>query len=231
MKRFSRLAVLAMVTMLAFASVATAAEGKKKNAGAKKGAKVSAAAQGVADIKLASDLAAYARRAKNPAAMLVAAQIMKNTPVRDAAAKKNGAKAGAAAAKRFVTPETLLAEAKTMAGGNTDLVAMIDTEATLAATRGAANGPQRIYENVLAGRTDVFQIKFIGGEKAQVGVVGDGDADIDLYIYDENDNLIESDADRTSACIAEWTPSWTGTFKVKIKNIGSVRSDYLLVTN
>ena len=32
-------------------------------------------------------------------------------------------------------------------------------------------------------------------------------------------------------CYVSWTPSWTGAFKIKIKNLGNVYNRYVLITN
>lgn len=85
-------------------------------------------------------------------------------------------------------------------------------------------------ECVLANSTDIYEVKFKSGETATVLVIGDGDTDLDLYIYDENDNLIEADLDDSDTMICTWTPKWTGTFTIKIKNLGSVKNYYTMWT-
>lgn len=55
------------------------------------------------------------------------------------------------------------------------------------------------------------------------------ETDLDLYIYDENGNLIDSDIDNTDICVCTWTPRWTGRFKIKIVNRGSVYNNYRLM--
>ena len=164
MKRFRAAAVFVVISVLALATVASAADAKKKNAGAKKGAKITETAQAVADLTLAGKLAAYARKTKSASTMLVAAQIVKNTPVSDKAGpRKKGAKATDAAKKPILTAEGLLAEARTLAAGNADMIAMIDKEASLAATRGAIRGPTTTVENVRGASSDTYTVAFRGG--------------------------------------------------------------------
>jgi hypothetical protein len=98
-------------------------------------------------------------------------------------------------------------------------------------TRGRVNGPSETDECVLANSTDTYRIKFRGGETAEVLVMGDGDTDLDLYVYDENGNLIDKDIDSTDTMLCMWTPKWTGEFIIKIKNLGSVRNYYTMWTN
>ena len=91
------------------------------------------------------------------------------------------------------------------------------------------NGSSRTVERVSANSTDVYNVTFIGGEPAEVFLVGDGDTDLDLFIYDENGNLIDSDTDNTDVCLCEWTPRWTGRFTIKIRNYGSVYNEYTML--
>ncbi len=84
-------------------------------------------------------------------------------------------------------------------------------------------------DTVLANHTDVYTLTFEAGVEARILVIGDGDTDLDLFIYDENGNLIDSDEDDTDRCVASVTPKWTGKFTVKIKNWGDVYNDYRLL--
>ena len=99
------------------------------------------------------------------------------------------------------------------------------------AAPGRVGGEGSADTRVLAHSTDVFHIRFEGGKPAEIVVNGDGDTDLDLYVYDENDNLIVSDTDALDLCIANWTPRWTGTFRVEVKNLGDVYNRYSLRTN
>lgn len=126
-------------------------------------------------------------------------------------------------------PAKLLADAQAMANNDGVLLAMInDVNSNV---RGAVGGPKYHEDNVLAHSTDYYNITFRGGETASVLVSGDGDTDLDLYIYDENGNLIDSDTDYTDDCVCSFTPRWTGTFYIKIKNRGRVYNNYVLITN
>jgi hypothetical protein len=96
---------------------------------------------------------------------------------------------------------------------------------------GGVSGPTRTVEQVKANMTDVYKLSFIAGEQATVDVKGDGDTDLDLYVYDSSDNLITKDEDYTDHCVVKWTPKWTGKFTIKIKNRGGVPNDYVMTTN
>ena len=64
-----------------------------------------------------------------------------------------------------------------------------------------------------------------------VTVIGDGDTDLDLYVYDENGNLIDKDVDYSDDCVVSFVPKWTGVFTIKIMNRGNVYNNYIMRTN
>ncbi len=87
-------------------------------------------------------------------------------------------------------------------------------------------GPTCHTDRVDAGSTDQYTTKFLGGQSAAVTVSGDYDTDLDLYVYDENGNLIGSDEDNTDQCVVRFQPKWTGPFTVRIVNRGRVYNQY-----
>ncbi|WP_173080211.1 hypothetical protein [Fundidesulfovibrio magnetotacticus] len=217
---------------LVLAAPAAMAQDKNPNASEDKTAKVSDEAKRLEALAMAAQLAEYGRANQSAVALLTAAQIMKNTPVTEATKAKTTEGEGKGDAKgkgELDTPEKLLAEAKTLAKGNAKLIEVIEQEMKQGSTRQVVNGPIRILENVKAGYSDIYkEFVFKGNERAGVLVIGDGDADIDLFVYDQNGNLIGKDIDRTSRCLVEWSPRWQGPFTIKIRNLGNVSSNYLM---
>lgn len=126
----------------------------------------------------------------------------------------------------------IIADAKTLADGDQILLAMIDKlEKSKTTSRGAIGGPKYGEYKVAAYGSDKFTIKFWANERATVAVSGDGDTDLDLYVYDENGNLIASDDDYSDDCVVNWTPKWTGQFIIKVVNRGNVYNRYAIGTN
>jgi len=99
------------------------------------------------------------------------------------------------------------------------------------AKAGALPGPKYADDRVGAYRTDTYVVRFEEDESAVVVLRGDGDTDLDLYVYDVNGHLIASDTDGDAIAAVRWTPAWTGRFIIKVVNHGSVYNHYTLETN
>jgi hypothetical protein len=96
---------------------------------------------------------------------------------------------------------------------------------------GAIPGPRENTTRVTARGTDRYEIVFRGGEVTRIVVDGDRTTDLDLYVYDENGNLVAKDDDNTDYCVVSFTPRWTGKFTVRVVNRGSVWNQYKITTN
>jgi hypothetical protein len=93
---------------------------------------------------------------------------------------------------------------------------------------------QQIYARsdvVRAGHTNVYQWTFVGGEWEVLVVSGNGYTDLDLYVYDENGNLIAKDDDNSDDCLVRFIPRWTGRFTIKVVNRGDYANRYTIATN
>ena len=86
-------------------------------------------------------------------------------------------------------------------------------------------------EAAAARETVTYKVFFHGSKTAIVSVTGDGDTDLDLYVYDESGNLVGSDTSPTDRCVVTWIPKWTGQFTIKVVNRGTVLNNYKLRTN
>jgi len=63
-----------------------------------------------------------------------------------------------------------------------------------------------------------------GGKTYSICVdADDADVDFDVFVYDENDNLVEQDTDEDSDALCFITPRWTGPFQVKVLATGTGR--------
>lgn len=124
----------------------------------------------------------------------------------------------------------IIADAAELAEGDTNLLALVENLKTKA-TRGATSNYEVHRDCVSANSTDEYRIQFRGGESAIVVVSGDGDTDLDLYVYDRNGNLVSSDTDFSDDCVAVWNPRYTQTYTIRIKNRGRVANVYRMAVN
>ena len=198
-----------------------------------------AASTEMAAIRTAQELAKYGYEVESASALIEAANILVSTPTQAMDAEFTAGETtetGDKAEKPALTPAKLIADAKELADEDEVLLAMVaKVEKKLAAdaegTRGAVGGPKYDYGTVYARDYAYYDASFIANQLAEVVVSGDGDTDLDLYVYDSNGNLIASDTDFTDDCYVRWYPKWTGRFRIKIVNRGGVYNNYVIATN
>lgn len=187
-------------------------------------------------LRVAAQLSKYGYANKDALSLIQAARLSKKSGFTleerakyEVEEMRPAPEAGKKGGQVSLDPAKLLADAKTMAGDDGVLLALIDDVNNN--VRGAVGGPKYNYSSVNAGGSDMYTMDFRGGELAVVTVIGDGDTDLDLYVYDNNGNLITRDQDYTDDCVVTFVPRWTGTFYIKIVNRGSVYNNYVIRTN
>lgn len=189
-------------------------------------------------LQTAANLAKYGYATYSPTSLIEAARIFGTTKVQDADfenTKVSSATADEKEVKVSFDPKQLLADAKKYAGKDKTVLALakkVEEEiASSGSTRGAVGGAKYGEGRVYGKDYTDYTAKFWANELAEVIVIGDGDNDLDLYIYDANGNLIASDTDYTDQCVCRWVPSWTGAFTIRIVNRGAIYSNYAIATN
>lgn len=183
-------------------------------------------------IKLAAELSKYGYANKSALALIQAAQIAVENNFQEVAAQKDNAEAAQTIGDKkgniTLDPKQLLEDAAVLADGDANLLALIAKASETQSKRAPIGGSSYNSTSVNGNGTDVYTVSFIAGQTAVVTVVGDGDTDLDLYVYDSNGNLIVKDDDYTDNCIVSWTPKWTGKFKIKVVNRGPVYNRYII---
>lgn len=224
MKKFFAFLCLCGLSIAAFAQEEKPASDKK-------------ASPELAALQTAAGLAKYGYENYSATALIEAAKIIAETPVQDLDAQGTPSEEQTVTEKPTrlrLDPDQLLADAQKYAGRDKVVVnyaKQVEKIVKGGGTRGAVGGP-RYGEGRVYGKTYTdYEIKFWASELAEVIVIGDGDNDLDLYIYDQNGNLIASDTDYTDQCVCRWVPAWTGTFRIRIVNRGAIYSDFAIATN
>ena len=134
------------------------------------------------------------------------------------------------AAEAPVTAEAMFAKAKELAADDEALMGVID-DAMAETGRGRIGGAVEWVSRLPAGQTDVWEIPYYGNSYAEIAVVGDGDANLDVALTDENGNVICYDVSWSDKLYCDWTPAWDGYFYVTVQNMGGSRNSYYLLTN
>ena len=189
--------------------------------------------QNMAYLRVSGELAQLAQGSKDAILMLAAARLEAMAATEEVSRDKTS-KGDATQADVESKPEKvdLYALAEQYAGTNEALHALIEDSKASGATK-RKNERSRVHRRpyVLAHDTDIFYVTFNAWEWAEVTVVGDGDTDLDLHVYDENGNLVDSDIGGTDVAYCSWIPIRTATFRIEVKNWGSVYNRYRITTN
>ncbi|MBR6018130.1 MAG: PPC domain-containing protein [Paludibacteraceae bacterium] len=195
-------------------------------------------------LRMAYDLARYGYETESAMALIEAADILVAVPSveMDSVVVEKGSVSATddKADKAPITPAQLLIDAKEFAGDNEHLLALIvDVERKLTAssevTRGAMPGkdaPIEHHDRVLAHDTDVYSLHLTEGKLFEAAIIGDGDTDLELYVYDpEGKQVITEDTYQPIDCYIRFTPAASGIYTLKIVNTGNVYNNYVLLTN
>lgn len=196
----------------------------------------SASTRAVDVVALAADLADHGYSTSSPLSLLTAAELlMQASPT--SLTGKQGTTMPAVTAKSGTAvtfePGAMIAAARSMAGDNTSVTALATQLQNRLASgpKGAVGGPRSTTDRVLSNSTDVWEIRFRGGERGSIRVDGDGDTDLDCYVYNSAGTMVAYDNDMTDYCVLDWYQSSTGNVRLEIRNLGDVYNQYILSTN
>jgi hypothetical protein len=128
------------------------------------------------------------------------------------------------------TADEMFATAMELAGDDEALKGII-SDAAAEGNRGRIGGAVSWLSRLPAGQVDVWEVPFYGNSYVEVAVAGDGDANLDMVITDENGNVICYDVSRSDQVYCDFFPAWDGYFYVTVENTGRSRNSYYLLTN
>jgi hypothetical protein len=81
---------------------------------------------------------------------------------------------------------------------------------------------------VRAQGTDVYSHYFRAGEVVSIGVRGDGDTDLDLYVTSPSNRLVAQDDDDTDLCLIRFRAPEEGIYTIRVVNRGLVSNVYTI---
>ncbi len=169
-------------------------------------------------------VADYARRTKDPAAMLTAARMLAEVPV-----------SGPADADAPFTPAALFSEARTFASGDAKLLQQIRV-AESSGHRGVlssnlGNGLVRSVQLVNPLATYQFRLTAKGGDLLRIGVIGDLGTNLVLRVTDNRGKVACLDDQGDYAPVCQTRPSSNGEYRVDVINKSSAKSRTVILSN
>jgi len=189
------------------------------------GTLVSPEALGVSQMVTAAEVAAWGRAHGDPGALIMAARILAEVPVRPHDPTGEAA---------VLTSDLLLDEAAGLAQGHT---AVMDAIARLRETkRGVRSspfgqGPIFLVREIRARETYAFDLEARGGEVLRVAAIGDGDTNIDMSVRDADGAVVCRDGfgDHYPVCtVARAQP---GKMRIDIVNRGAIWTKVQILSN
>jgi hypothetical protein len=227
--RFSSLCIAALATV-------SAALVGLSSVNAQTVTRASASLTSIDRLALVRSLAHYGRESKDPLALITAARLRSSiaTQNRDSKSREEVAGNGPPASSlALLAPslsrDGLLADARTYAGGDRVLLAMID-ETTASAPKGrvGVRPASSIKGSVRGGATELMLLNFYRGQKAEIFLATEG---LELTVQDEKGRSVCAEAATDQRGLCSWTPRSNGPFYIRIKNPSKAGSAFELFTN
>ena len=189
---------------------------------------------GVAQMAMAQDLYAMGMARQDALTVLTAAKLAAGVDLADVE-RELETRAGtvteeADVADAPVDAATMLASARALAGEDEVLAGLVE-DAEAEGSRGRIGGASQTLSRLPAGAVDTWKVPFYGNSYAELAVLGDGDANLDVLVTDENGNTICYDVSWSDKVYCDFVPAWNGYFVVTVENTGVKRNSYYLMTN
>lgn len=194
-------------------------------------------------IQVATNLVQLGLKEKNALYLISAAQLLLDNPTTTFAVEEAENNPKFTATKKegdsdiALDPSILLAEAKKLSGDDKIINTLIEEitaklpKKEVVVQRGAKFGRVYTSRRVSAGSYYTFHLTYRGGYAASLSIIGDGDTDLDFYVYDSYGNLVGSDDDYSDQAYFYWTPRRDTQYKIKVINRGNVYNVFKVITN
>lgn len=176
----------------------------------------------------ARQVADFARRQKDAAAMLTAARMLDELPFADAPAP-----AGNEAA---FTARGLYAEARTLAGSDAKLLSQITFAERSGGSRGVMSsifgkGLVRRVQTVDPRGSYRFNVTAAGGSPLRVGAIGDMGTALAMRVQDAGGRIVCLDDNGDYAPVCQLTPNRSGQYRIDVVNKSAARSRAVILSN
>ncbi len=231
--------LLALALVLAASGIASApAAAQNQQAGAPR--PVSAEGSAVDRIMMAEGVARFARETGDVSAMIVAARMIRGVEIKPTdfgGVVSGGAVSGppSETPARFPSFADYLAEARSMAGGNPVLraeIGALEAEKDKGIVRTSMAPGAAGHRMIMPpdGKWS-FDIVVEARKPAIIAALGDGDTDVNIYVYDSRDALIAQDTSPGHEAVVRWTPTSASRYRVVVRNNGPLNTYTVVLSN
>ena len=181
------------------------------------------AMEAIEQLELANKLADFGERQADPVALVEAAKLLKRASATMPAKGK---------AEGMRTWESLLIRASQLAGSNPTVANLAaDVRAYKVRDIPRLDGASMTNKTVKADGADRVEVTFHAGQMAMVYVRPTPPVDLDLYVYDEFENLICSGPNGGHESQCRWRPRRDGQFLLDVRNKNNTEVAYVLAIN
>lgn len=185
---------------------------------------ISPEARGVTQAVTAAELAAWGRRRQDAGALVMAARLLAEVPVR-----QNGEEAA------LFSPLSLLDEAAAMAPDNPGLIDAVQRlrDPLLRGVQSSpfGAGPVFTVKQLRARENWSFQVEARGNEVLRVAAIGDGDTNIDLTVTDARGEVVCRDRFGDHYPVCTVAPRQSGAMRVDVVNRGDLWTKVQVLSN
>lgn len=195
-------------------------------------AETKAVSETARQLTMANQLVRYGYQTKSALPLIQAVQIYKSLNVTDGNLEMI-TEGGAANSPSMTKTDAIsfdenkmLEDATRFAEGNKTLQTLINDAKK--STRRPMGGPIRETGTIEALATCQWDVSCYGGRVTSVNLSGEGDTDLDLYVYDAYGRLVDSDVKGLKDSLVSFIPTYNATFRIVVKNTGRKHNNFVL---
>ena len=188
--------------------------------------------EGIKNIMLARQLVVYGYKNSDGMSLLEAAKIYSQWNLQNLTLESSKTKSGKEV-KELPDPfniHKLISDALKFSGGNPEVKKFADELSSYVPKENRPSVFTGVYEleglNAL-----VLELRFKEDKSEVVVAEGNGDADIDLYIIDQYENVLARDEDESYKCQVNFYPKKDEKYYVMVVNRSTNPTDFAIATN
>lgn len=165
---------------------------------------------------------------KDPLATLSAARLAAGITATDS--DRAPMPAGEPVPATYPTPEVMFTAAKALAQED-DLVTDLAARTVVEVPRSPMLTVVRSSRGIAAGEAQVWQVPFFAADAAEVGLLGDGKANLDLAVTLGEAETLCLDTAPADRALCTFVPAENATFTITVTNRSDTAATYSLLTN